>query len=100
MEFVPLAVASTMVWKLSSFAKFVIAGETNKAVTQLVVWVIGVAVAFLLAASDFAEEIAVGGHSLGSLNGAAVILFGFALGSVAAVGYDALSKNPEPKLIS
>lgn len=100
MEFVPIAVAAALVWKIVSFVKFLMSGDKNKAVTQLVTWAAGIGVAFLLAASDFAEGVDVGSHSLGNLNPASVVLFGVALGSVAAAAYDSLSKNPEPKLLS
>lgn len=100
MEFVPIAVAAALVWKIVSFVKFLMSGDKNKAVTQLVTWAAGIGVAFLLAASDFASSVDVGDHTLGNLNGASVILFGVALGSVAAAAYDTLSKNPEPKLLS
>lgn len=88
MEFVALAVASALVWKLVSFVKMVKAGDANGSVTQLVTWGAGVGVAFLLAASDFAAGIDVGGAALGDLNGASTVLFGVALGSSASAAYD------------
>lgn len=97
MEFVPLAIAAATVWKIVSMVKFVTAGDKAKAITQLVTWAAGIGVAFLLAASDFTIEVA--GTNLSDLNSASVIFFGLALGSVSAVGYDSLSKNPEPKLM-
>lgn len=99
MDFVPIAVAAALVWKIVSFTKFLSAGDRPKIVTQLVTWGAGIGVAFLLAASDFGSGIEVVGLALGELNAASVILFGVALGSTAAVGYDSLSKNSEPKLM-
>lgn len=98
MDFAVLAVATALVWKVVSFAKFVLSGDTNKAVTQLVTWAAGIGVAFLVAASDFTLEVA--GANLADLNAASVVLFGVALGSTASAAYDSLSKNPEPKLLT
>lgn len=97
MDFTVLAVATALVWKVVSFAKFVMAGDRSKAVTQLVTWGAGIGVAFLVAASDFTLEVA--GVNLADLNAASVVLFGVALGSAASAAYDSLSKNPEPKLL-
>lgn len=99
MDFVAITVATALVWKVSSMVKFVTAGDAKKALMQLVVWAVGIGIAFLLAASDFAEGIKLAGHALGDLNTASVVLFGFSLGSTAAAAYDTLSKNPEPRLM-
>lgn len=88
MEFVPLVVAAALVWKIVDLAKYLISGDARGTVTQLVAWLAGVAVAMLLAASDFAGGIDVGGVVLANANGASLVLFGIALGSTGAVGYD------------
>jgi predicted membrane protein len=88
MDFVALAVASALVWKIVSFGKAALNGDKNAVVTQLLVWGAAVGVAFLLAASDFAGGIKVGSAVLGDLNAASVVLFGVSLGSTASVGFD------------
>lgn len=88
MEFAPLVVASALVWKLVSFLKYLTSGAYREALTLAIVWVAGIAVAALLAASDFSAGIEVGEVALASLNAAGIVLFGVALGSTAAVGFD------------
>lgn len=88
-DFVPLAAAIALAWKLVDFVKFVRARDTNGIVTQLAVWVAGVVVVFLLAATDFADGIAIGDKALGSMNAASLLFIGLGfVGSSASVIYD------------
>jgi hypothetical protein len=87
-EFVPLVVATALVWRLVTFGKQLLAGELRAAVTQVFVWAAGIGVAFLLAASDFAGGVEVAGASLEVLNAASLVLFGVALGSTASTAYE------------
>lgn len=97
--FVAFTVIVATVWKTVSMVKFIFAKDTNKIVTQLVTYAVGIAGAFLFAASDFAENFKLEGLALADLNTSSLIIFGFALGSTASAAYDALSRNPEPRLL-
>ena len=88
MQFVPLVAAIALIWKIVDFAKLVRARDVNGIVTQAVVWVAGVAIFFLLASTDYATGIRIGGVVLAHLNGPSLILIGLSAGSSAAVGYD------------
>lgn len=104
-EFVPLVVAAALVVQLVRFFKDLTAGAFRDALTIAIVWVAGIVVAFLLAASDFAGGIQVAGTALGSLNAASVVLFGVSLGSAGSVvlvefrkAIDGSQSSAEPKL--
>lgn len=82
-----LALLGALVSKIVDFARQVRAKDWNAVVTQLVAWAAGVAGAFLLAASDFAEGVTfdqLGGYSLADLNGASLTFIGMAVLSVAS----------------
>lgn len=89
MDFVPLVAAIALIWKIVDFVKFVQVRNINAIVTQVGVWVAGVAVLFLLAATDFASGVKIGDSVLGDLNWASVILIGLSIGSSASVLVDA-----------
>lgn len=74
-----LAVFSPIVYKLVDFLKLALNGERTPAVTQLVVWLGGIGIAFLVVHSNFSE------NSIGDLNAAATILAGLSIGSVGSV---------------
>lgn len=89
MDFAPLLVAAALIWKLVDFVKFVKAKDINAVTTQLAVWVAGVVVIFLLAATDFASGVTIGDKNLDSLNAASLLLLGLSMGSTASVFVDA-----------
>lgn len=88
MEFVPLLAALALAWKIVDFVKYARARDMDGIVGQGAIWVSGVLVAFLLAATDFAGGIEVGGKVLGDLNAFSLVLIGLTIGSTGAVGYD------------
>lgn len=89
MDFAPLLAALALMVKLVDFAKFLRARDANAIVTQLAVWVAGVAVTLLLAASDFAAAVEIGdGLSLAKLNAASLALIGLTISSTGSVVYD------------
>lgn len=88
MDFVPLAATVALLWKVVDTAKLVRVRDVNAVVTQAVTWGAGVLLAFLLAATDFADGIPIGDMHLGHLNAASLILVGLSLGSSASVAYD------------
>jgi hypothetical protein len=87
-EFVPLATAVALMWKIVDFAKHCRVRDVNAVVTQLATWSAGVVVTLLLAWSDWGDKVPVASTQLGKLNGASLVLFGLSLGATASVGYD------------
>lgn len=75
-----LAAFSPVVYKVMDFLKLLFAGETRPAITQVVVWGVGILVAFLGVKSNLG-----GLSSINYLNWASVLLVGLSLGSVGSV---------------
>ena len=91
MDFVPLIVVGSLLKKVVDFLKFLTGKDWNAALTQIVVWVAGVLLMWLLSASDFADGIVIGGIDLGDMNAASIVLAGLGLAStVSLVGQDLL----------
>lgn len=86
---VGLAVA--FVKKIVDFPAY-IKGKDYDAVTKVsLAWLAGIAVAFLLQATDFAKDFQLAGVVLSDTNPATVIFFGLSIASVASVGTDWLA---------
>lgn len=91
MDFAPLAVAATIILTGMALLKHLTNGQMKDALTLLVAVGLGIAVAFLLRASDFASGIDLAdGKSLGNINAASTILVGVALSSIARTGYQVI----------
>jgi hypothetical protein len=102
MDFVPLLVGAAMVAMLVDVIRSAKGGDWNGVLTPLVAFGAGVLVAWLLSESDFASEITIGdtGLTLANINGASLVLFGFAFATFAAKGTDlisAIAKRPNAK---
>lgn len=90
MEFVPLLVVAALLKKIVDFVRYILGRDVNGAVTQVVAWVAGVGLMWLVSASDFVDGVVVGGLQLGDLNAASIILAGLAVSSTAGVGVDVI----------
>lgn len=78
--------ALALVKALVDFLKYLKAKDTNGWVTQLIVWVAGIATVLLLKASDFADAFTLGTDvTLANANGGTVVLAGLGIGSAAAL---------------
>ena len=88
MDFVPLLAALALVVKIIDFVKAAKNGDANGIVTQLTTWVAGVAVVFLLAASDFGTGIDVAGYTLDGLNNFSLVLLGLSISSSGSLAFD------------
>lgn len=88
MDFAPLVVALALVWKVVDFVKHVRVRDIDAVVAQASVWVAGVIVTFLLAATDFASGVDIGDRSLDGLNAWSLVLLGLSIGSTGSVAYD------------
>lgn len=97
MEFAPFLVMIALNKKAVDFAKELLPNSLENKVIQLIAWLVGVALAFAFAASDFGAGIEVwGGRSLDAFDGWAVALYGLAIGSGAGVVNDFIERrNPD-----
>jgi len=97
--------ALALITAVVNLVKYVKAGNVNGWLTQVVVWVAGVATAALIAASDIAETWPVGDTTLGKASGATVILVGLGLGSAAMLtndlkkAFDGNDSSAKPDLV-
>lgn len=89
MDFAPLLVAAALIWKIVDFVKYLRARDVDSCITQASVWLAGVVVVFLLAATDYASGIRIGDLDLDALNGWSLLLLGLSMGSTASVFVDA-----------
>lgn len=101
MEFVPLLVVGSLILALVNTYKMALAGQWAKVGVQAVSWAVGIALAFLLSGTDWAQSILIGSGEdalpLGDLGWQSLILVGVALAAVANVAYDALPiSTPTP----
>ncbi len=93
-QFVPLVAAAALIYAAGNLLKMVWAGQVKESVTLMVTWLIAIAIAFLLRASDFASGIPVGDTlTLDQLNAWSTILFSVSLGGVANLAYDIIPKD-------
>jgi hypothetical protein len=106
MDFVPLLVGAAMVAMLVDVIRSARGKDWNGVLTPLVAFGAGLLVAWLLGQSDFGAGIKIGdtGTTLADLNGASLVLVGFAFGAFAAKGVDLISAvakrpNVKPSLI-
>lgn len=83
MEFVPTLAMALLVVSIINLVKYVRARDVNGIVTTLSVWLAGVAVVFLVAASDFGDGIVIAGAPLSAYNAASQLFIGLTLSSVA-----------------
>lgn len=86
MEFIPLVQMAVLVFTVINFLKFVRAGDSNGALTQLSVWVAGVLVTILAAQTDFAGGIVIGDMILEQMNIWSLIFIGLTVGSLGTFG--------------
>lgn len=91
MDFVPLLAMSALVKKVVDMVKFLSAGDVNAIVTQIVAWLAGIAAVFIVAKSDFGNQVIVNELALSSLNNWALTLAGIVLASTAGLGWDTIS---------
>lgn len=90
MDFVPLLVMSALVKKLVDFVKYITANDWNAVVTQIVAWIAGIALAFVGADSDWAQNIIINGLPLSNLNNWSLVFVGVNVASLAGFGWDTL----------
>lgn len=90
MEFVPLLVMLATVKKIVDLARYARGGEWNGVITQVSVWAGGVAVVVLVAQTDWASTVVLGGVALAKMGFWSQVFGGIAVGSVASLAQDGL----------
>lgn len=83
-DFVPFVALALVVKTTVDILRYVKGQDWNGAVTLLVAWLGGFGAAALFAQTDFADAIAVGDQTLGTLNVASLLVLGLTLGSAGA----------------
>jgi hypothetical protein len=86
MEFIPLVQMAVLVFAIINFLKAVRNKDANGYLTQIIVWIAGVAVVFLAAQTDFAEGISIGDQTLTTLNVWSLLFIGLTISSLATFG--------------
>ena len=90
MEFVPIVAMAALILKVIDFLRYTVAADINGAGTQLIVWVAGIATTFLVAHTEWADGVEVGGVALAKLGFWSLVFVGLSTSSVAAAGKDLL----------
>lgn len=88
METVSLITSLALIWKVVDLVKYAKDGDKNGVITQLMAWLTGVGLAFLLGAADMAANWDIGGVILSDINAASKILLGLVWGSGASAIVD------------
>lgn len=88
-----LAASALVAAKLMDLVKNLQAGAVKDAITQVAAFGVGVLVAFLLTATDWADGIKVGDAVLGSLSPWSVVLLGLWIGGSGQYAYDLSPRN-------
>lgn len=85
MEFVPTVAMGALVFTLVNFLRFLTNKDFASAITQFTAWVSGVIVVFLVASTNYADGIDVGGTALSKLNGSSLVFVGLMSSSIFGV---------------
>lgn len=88
MEFVPLLVLGLVVRQVTDLLKQITNRDVNAVVTQVLAWLAGVGLAFLVGASDFGRLVPVGSSNLGAIDGPAKLLVGLVFLAIAGAAHD------------
>lgn len=88
MAIVPMVLMGALVWKLVDVLKYVSAQQWREALTQVIAWTSGVAVAFLLGATRFGDGIVFNDVTLGDMRGWEKVVVGLMATSLLSATYD------------
>ncbi len=91
MDIAPALLLSTLIWKAVDFLRQLSGRQWSGVVTQLIVWVAGVAGVALAAHSQLFETFAVNGNPLTSLDGGSQLYLGLCIGSLGSALVDVKS---------
>ncbi len=90
MEFAPTVAMVALIIKIIDFVRYARNGDINGVVSQLAVWAAGVIVCILVAQTEWASTIVLGGKPLSSLGIWSLVFAGLTAGSTASVAKDTL----------
>lgn len=90
MEFIPVVAMAALTLKLIDFLRYLRGGDMNGALTQLCAWIAGVVVVLIVAQTDWADGIAIGDMSLGTLGFWSLVFYGLSAGSGASAVKDVI----------
>lgn len=85
--FALVAIAIAAIWKVVDGIKM-LAPNLPPIVVQIIAWVVGVGMAFVMSWSDLGPAIAIANRTLENVNGWTVLLFGIGLGSSSSASVD------------
>jgi hypothetical protein len=88
-----VVLATAFVKKVVDFPAYIKGKDYDSVVKTSLAWIAGIAVAFLLQATDFAKDFQLAGVVLADTNPATVIFFGLSIASAASVGTDFLASR-------
>lgn len=95
MPFVPLAAMLALIKKFNDWIKQVVNRDVNGAVTQVLVWIVGVAGVWIAAQTDFASGIQIGDKNLSTLNFGSIVFVGLFIASTASLFHDYLQAKDD-----
>lgn len=90
MEFAPTVAMVALIIKIIDFVRYARNGDINGVVSQLAVWGAGVVVSLLVAQTEWAATIVLGGKPLSQLGIWSLVFAGLSAGSTASVAKDTL----------
>lgn len=90
MEFLPAVAMVTLILKLIDTLRYAGARDVNGVITQLSTWAAGILVVLLVAQTDWADGIAIGDRSLGTLGFWSLVFYGMSAASAASLAKDTL----------
>lgn len=101
MDFLPVAAMGLLVLKLIDFARYLtVPFNVNGVVTQLSAWVFGVVVLALVAHTNWASGIDIGGFPLSKLSGWSLVFYGMSTASAASLVNDLRPQRIPPLVAS
>jgi len=83
-----LSTLAALVWKTVDLFKYAVNGKLDPVLTQAIIWVAGIAVAFLAGPLTSPRASRSGGSTLGDLDSLSKVLLGLTLSSFGGVGHD------------
>lgn len=95
MPFVPLVAMLALIKKLNDWIKQVANRDVNGAVTQALVWAVGVFGVWIAAQTDFASGIPIGDKTLADLNSGSLVFVGMFIASSASLFHDYLQAKDD-----
>jgi hypothetical protein len=81
-------ILGAFVLKLVDFIKYLRNSDWNGVVSLLITWVVGLVAVQVFIATQWGDEIRVGAHTLGELDGTSKLVLGLVIPSLASLLYD------------